>query len=236
MIKCYYVVQAASGLPDYYRCIQDRVILISWESRAPETTLFLPDSSWTTGRNAAYDYIIEKDISFDYIIFLDDDLRFVDISPESGFFKFENFLHDQKPAIAVPLCWDYNTKRTKIPLLPKSINRQALQNLSLQQQPVDWFDACFNAFRFDVFKDSGLLPYDVRYDKSSWYTSQFLLILKANLLYRNNIVQNNRIKILNNSIIEGTGTDYPRSLENFGEAYKNFLKEHGIKTVQMTRF
>lgn len=112
------------------------------------------------------------------LFFLDDDLEFDSMLPEQGFQEFERFLEHYRPAIGVPRCFDYNTNPTKIAELPESVNRQGLENTSLHIQPVDWFDACFNAFRIDVFEQ--LMPYDARYNPTSWYTSQFLLILKSN--------------------------------------------------------
>ena len=133
------------------------------------------------------------------------------------------------------MCWDYNTTKTRISSLPPNINRQAIQDTFLPFQSVDWFDACFNAFRFDIFNDPNVLPYDSSYDAESWYTSQFLLILKANFRFRNNIIQNNRLKIINRSLKNGSTKTYPRSLKNFRDAYRKSLKEHDSVDLKMSR-
>lgn len=231
--KCIYVVQSDKGLPEPYRCIEERTILVSWKTRTPDTTMFIPNSTWTTGRNAAVNYIELNEIDCEYVIFLDDDLQFEGMTHNDGFQAFERFLGEQRPTIGVPRCWDYNTQSSDICSIPKEINRQGIQDTAFDTQPVDWFDACFNAYRWDAFQK--LLPYDPRFDANSWYTSQFLLILKANLLYRNQIIQNNRIKIENKSLSEGIRNDYPRGVDIFGDAYRYFLNEHGIGSLKLSQ-
>lgn len=233
MIKCIYVVQSDGVLPKQYRCIEERTILVSWKTRTQDTTLFVPNSTWTTGRNAAIRHIEQSKKEYDFVIFLDDDLQFEGMSHREGFQAFEVFLAEQRPVIGVPRCWDYNTQKTDIPSIPKETNRQGIEDTSLDRQPVDWFDACFNAYRWDAFKR--LLPYDPLFDVSSWYTSQFLAILKVNLLYRNQIIQNNCVRIDNVSLIEGVKNEYPRGVNCFGEAYQYFLDKHDIKNVRMSR-
>ena len=84
-MKFCYVIQAEASLPKNYECIRSNVILVSWKTKTHDTTIFLPNSTWTTGRNAGYSYIKEQGLVFDYVIFLDDDLQFEDISHKEGF-------------------------------------------------------------------------------------------------------------------------------------------------------
>lgn len=234
-MKFLYIVQAKSGLPKNYESIADRTILISWQTKTSDSTLFLPDSTWTTGRNAGLKYVKANRIDFDYLIFLDGDLYFDGISNKNGFEQFENFLKNKKPLIGLPTCWGYNTVKGGIPVIPKELNSQGLERKWLRHQPVDWFDAAFNAFSKQAVKDELVLPYDSKYDEVSWYTSQFLLILKANQYYKGKVLQFNRVRILNASAENKTGADYPRAFNHFGEVYKEFLTENGIEELKMTR-
>ena len=234
-MKTLYIVQTGTDLPAHYECIRDRVVLASWKENTPDTAVHVPNTTWTTGRNAAYEHVAAQDLEFDYAIFLDDDVRFVGMSYEEGFREFERFLETVGPAIGLPICWEYNSRKSNFTNLPEHINRQGIQDIGLDYQQVDWFDACFNAYRRDVFQDPRILPYDPQFDARSWYTSQFLLILKANLHYLNQVIQTNRIKIMNGSSIDRTSTDYPRGLDVFGDAYKQFMKERGLSHLEMSR-
>ncbi|GAB5434710.1 MAG: hypothetical protein EpisKO_40800 [Epibacterium sp.] len=233
-MKFLYVVQTEAGLPEVYSPLRDRVVLVSWKEQTPQTTVFAPGSTWTTGRNAAINHITKTSPDFDYLIFLDDDVQFDGISHAEGFQRFERFLKRKRPAIGLPRCWDYNTRPHKLRSLPTNIHRQGLQNAHLKTQPVDWFDACYNAFRRDVFLDTRLLPYNAQYDDASWYASQLVLIFAANLFYRNKIIQDNRISIVNTSQRNEIQRPYPRRVDVFGKVYKDFLVENNISGFEMS--
>lgn len=234
-VSVIYVVQSPSALPDDYECIRDRVVLASWKKETKDTNVFCPGTTWTQGRNLAYRYAVSSGLEYDYAVFLDDDIKFTSMTHEEGFEAFERFLKDTRPPIGLPKCWDYNTKPTKIRSLPSEVNRQGLQDDERLYQIVDWFDACFNAIRKDVLVDARMFPYDARYDEQSWYASQLLLILRANLFHRNEIIQTNMIEIENKSLEANTGANYPKSLKIFGQVYQTFCQENSIKQVQMSR-
>lgn len=233
MVKCIYIVQTEAGFPRNYDSISDKSVLLSWKAKTPDTTIFMPNSTWTSGRNAAIHHLKEKGEDFEYVIFLDDDIYFKNLTQEVGFKRFEAFLTEHKPAIGLPRCFDYNATKTQISGLPEDINRQGLEDLSLDYQAVDWFDGCFNAIRRDAADI--ILPYDQQYDAHSWFTSQFILILRANFYFKNEIIQCNRLQIMNGSIEHEIRYKYPRGVRCFPDAYQKFLSEKNICEIQMSR-
>ena len=89
-------------------------------------------------------------------------------------------------------------------------------------QTVDFYDACCNYFSHKVFFDSSIFPYDEKYDKDSWWTSQLIHFIKANKYYKNKIVQFNDFSVAN------TGhSDYPRGTEIFNKAVEEQVQALG---------
>ncbi|WP_306250207.1 hypothetical protein [Parvularcula sp. IMCC14364] len=46
-----YLIQAKDALPERYACLNGRHILLSYGEETSDTDIFMPDSTWTTGRN-----------------------------------------------------------------------------------------------------------------------------------------------------------------------------------------
>ncbi len=81
MKKFLYLIQAAKGLPEIYQCIEARhYLLLSYQEKTADTTIYAPNTTWTQRRNLLYRYvrdnIREHDLNCDYYIFLDDDVLF----------------------------------------------------------------------------------------------------------------------------------------------------------------
>ena len=193
-----YLIQSQARLPSIFECLRDRdYVLLSFKENTPDTSIYFPDSTWTTGRNKLREYAIQLPQKYQYYVFLDDDILFENQHQDVCLDMFEKVLMENCFAILTPDHWGYNTMPSDIKNIPKSLNKQALQNSKFEYQTVDWFDAAFNAFRQDVFLDSRLFPYIDKFDKSSWWISQFLMIMLCNIYYRNEITQCNALKVSN---------------------------------------
>jgi len=242
MKKILYLVQAKAEIPLAYLSIRKKIVLLSYLQKTAQTDIFLPNSTWTEGRNALFNYVQKTD--YDYYVFLDEDLEFEpsifnleagctqSLINEIGFKQFEDFLDVYAAPITTPRQWHYNRTSTQIAGIPLHIQRKALENESYEAQPVDWFDAAFNAYRKDVFFSNLILPYSTEFDVVSWWTSQFIVILKSNYHFKDHIIQANRIAVKN--LESTTNARYRRGEASFGDAYKKFLSEHSIDDLHMT--
>lgn len=228
-----YLIQARGELPKIYEEIRGRAILLSYKEETSDTTLFMPESTWTIGRNALRDYVINKyskRVIPHYCVFLDEDI----IMKDGSNFDFEKFERDLKYLnypVVIPEMWKFskiecgfNTK------LPENIHKYNQFNCKDLYQTVDWFDAAFNAFRYDVFMDSRIFPYDESYEHRSWHISQHITFMKINLYYRNKTIQINDLQVTNTQ-----HSEYPQGPLHFDEVYGNLVKENpGILEVQMS--
>ena len=224
-----YLIQAKTNLPEIYDNIKNRCILLSYGEETEDTNIFCPNSTWTSGRNKLYEWAAAFETRADYYVFLDEDIEFENVQQKDGFEQFESYLGQIRAPIMVPDCWGYNSETTNIPGLPKDIQRKGLLNRRLVNQPVDWFDGAFIAFRQDVFFDPRLLPYDNSFDSRSWWVSQFIMILRANVLYRNHVIQNNRLRVKNVK-----HRNYLRGFDGFVDAYDKVLSDFEIDRIRMT--
>ena len=62
---------------------------------------FAPGSTWTSGRNLLLRRIRPDLEHFDYVVLMDDDVRFEDASFAEGLLRFQAFLADARPEIGV---------------------------------------------------------------------------------------------------------------------------------------
>jgi hypothetical protein len=224
-----YLIQAKAGMPEIYDSIKDRCVLLSYGEETEDTDIFFPDSTWTTGRNKLHEYASSLETLSDYYVFLDEDIEFEGVKQKDGFERFEANLSQFEAPIMVPDCWGYNTRKTDILGLPKEIQRKGLSSNRLANHPVDWFDGCFIAFRQDAFFYQRLLPYDSSFDSRSWWVSQFIMILRSNVIYRNHVIQINGLRVRN-----GQSGTYIRGHDGFIDAYNKVLSDFKIKRIRMT--
>ncbi|WP_306250210.1 hypothetical protein [Parvularcula sp. IMCC14364] len=119
-----------------------------------------------------------------------------------------------------------------MPGIPPENQRKGLQDKNVDHQAVDWFDGAMNAFRTDILQDTEFLPYDSSFDHQSWWVSQFFLILKANILYRQKIIQLNTLKVKNTQ--HGTSASYVSGHDGFVEAFNKVKQTFGLETITMT--
>ena len=175
MEKFVYLVQSAGALPAIYDsipCQRADLIRLTWEEPVDGAT-FLPKSSWSQRRNRLLNEVAERGGEYLYYVFVDGDLTF----DRGGWRQFEEGLLKYRPAIATPYCPEYR---------PANHRRQDLDAHTCYS-----FDAMFNAFHFDVARDTIVLPYYGGFDHESWWYSQVCVIELAELLYPRHVLQLN---------------------------------------------
>ena len=171
-MKFVYCVQTEENLPSQYSEIRDRCIVLSWKKPGQDTTLYFPNSTWNTGRNALIRHLKESSIDYDYAIFLDDDLEFV----KGGFLEFENLVRKNPDWIVATVSDDC----VRDPNQPHRFMNSTSNHKNWQVVPQ--FDACFSCFRKDFIDSDKFLPYDESWDHITWWASQIVLCQKLNAL------------------------------------------------------
>jgi len=175
-IRIIYLIQTSGKLPELYNCLRNKhFILLSYKEQTNDTTIFFPKSTWTDGRNKLREYIINNNIIYDYYVFLDDDIKFKDFSQEEGFNLFELKLKNKKPLIATPLLEGYYNTDTNV-------------KYDINVEYVEWFDAIMNAYSHDIFYSNKIFPYNNTYDSTSWWVSQYIIILLCDKYYKNKVI------------------------------------------------
>ena len=182
-----YIIQAKSGLPEIYECLRNRdFVLLSYQENASDTTIFYPNSTWTSGRNKLREYILTLTKKYDYYIFLDEDVTFSGYSQEDGFNHFEELITLYNPFIATPNYGNYYIHYTYNNDLPLG-----------EAQTTIWFDSVCNAFSKEAFFSDILFPYMDMYDDRSWQMSQFIMIMLCSI-YNKQVILFNNFKLINN--------------------------------------
>jgi len=101
--KMLYMIQSSSKLPEIYECLKNKnFVLLSYKENTPETNIFYPNSTWTTGRNKLREYALNLNEKYDYYIFLDEDVVFTNYNQYEGFEKFEELICNYEPDISNP--------------------------------------------------------------------------------------------------------------------------------------
>ena len=178
-----YIIQTATKFPEIYKCLKNRnYILLSFKENTPDTTIFYPNSTWTTGRNRLREYILNMKQKYDYYIFLDEDVVFNDYSQEDGFNKFEELLIKYNPFIANPNFDGYYTTTGNI--------------LQGDAQTTIWFDGMCNAFSKEAFFSNIIFPYVDIFDSKSWWMSQYIMIILCSV-YKKEVVLFPNLKVHN---------------------------------------
>jgi hypothetical protein len=179
-----YIIQTSSKLPDIYTCLKSRdFVLLSYKEHTSDTTIFYPNSTWTTGRNRLREHVLTLKKTYDYYIFLDDDIIFDGYSQEEGFNKFEELIQNYKPYIATPNYKDYYEVRCGKLLVDTP-------------QTTIWFDAMYNAFSKDAFYNNILFPYVTIFENESWWMSQYIMIILCSV-YKKEVILFTNLKVIN---------------------------------------
>lgn len=194
--KFLYMYQSETYKQDYIESNFDRDIkCISYQNQHPES-IFLPNSTWTDGRNKMIEYALIKDITYDYVCFMDDDISFI----QGNFESCENDIMNHNYSIYIPQLKGYPYTKTQ----------------NLKKTYTLWFDAICNYFKFDLLRNNKIFPYKNNYDHVSWWCSQLILIFEIALEYPCQVVVS---KI--NSIKNNLSRNYPRQ-----DKYKDILKQY----------
>jgi len=221
-MKVLYLTQVHSSIPDRYKNLSN-IVALSYKERSNQTAFFAPNTSWTEGRNLLIYYAHNTPSlkKYDYYCLLDEDLELDDWS------GLEKEIETLKPEIAIPRCWDYSSGKQTL----GGISSQSLKvnSENYKYQTVDFYDAACNYFSRKVFFDSRIFPYVEKYDKDSWWTSQFIHFIRTNKYYPNKIVQFNRFKISNTQ-----SSRYPRGFKSFSVAAQEQRQELGNISMSET--
>ncbi len=208
--KYLYLVQTDGQLLPQYQdisSVESDVMYLCWK-QPKYGMVYLPDSSWTQGRNHLLKISKTAHHRYQYYIFIDDDIEFV----QGNWREFERYLSQYQPAIATPHYLEYGVQY--------ATDGEAIS-------PYE-FDACFNAFHQDVVFDNLVLPYIEHFDSISWHFSQLVLIHLAKILYNNAVVQFNSIKIHNQK-----HRNYPRNIGSYFDP--NWLFQEIFKDISLTK-
>ena len=228
-----FLIQARAGLPAIYRCLKHRPhILLSYREPTADTTIYAPNTTWTSGRNQLIEHVKTRGLRYDWYVFLDEDVVFAGMSQRAGFEMFVSILSAVDAAIVTIAKGDYNRRNNQERLsgiVPAALCKKGVEHPRWELQSVDWFDGLFNAFSRAAFYDERLLPYETKFDHESWWASQFIAILRANHCYRNRIVQCNHLNARNTQY-----SDYPRGFTVFGPACRHALSQLGVDSVDMS--
>jgi len=128
-------------------------------------TIFLPESTWTTGRNALYNESRKFQVSlgwaFEYLVFSDDDLAFVGSRPTHiVLFQLHGALLQARPAVGA--------------LYLARSRRHCVGKNETNCACAGDIDALWNAFHASAAPF--YLPYHTVFDRSSWWMSQAVII------------------------------------------------------------
>src|SRR6056297_586593 len=202
--KFLYLVHGDNKLIRNYDFLADRpgAGLIQSTYNAPaEGAHYFPGSTWAEGRNGLLEKALELEESYEYYIFMDDDIEFHD----GGFDELEAQLTRLKPAVAVPV---FVPKTTRT-VLGVGISYHRKLYLPLTSYQVCQFaDGQFMAFHRDVLLDNILMPLQNQFDEISWwYTSSTQQIL-MHTLYPETTIQLNNVAVTNESHREYTKNSF----------------------------
>jgi len=148
--------------------------------------IFLPDSTWTQGRNKLLREVLKTGEDYLYYIFLDDDISF----EKGDWGLFEKQLLKYQPAVATPVTEKtYNS--------PVSLRMNNLYIPLIKIQPFQDNDEQYIAFHRDVVQDALVMPYKEQFDYISWWCSCIIqeVIIQSfyypyNLQFNNIVVRN----------------------------------------------
>lgn len=172
-------MQGESKLVKNFLFLNDRdnadAIFLTYD-KAIENAIFLPDSTWSEGRNKLLEAAKEKG-EYLYYIFCDDDIEF----KYGSWDEFETQLLIHRPAVGCPVFPKTRHSRMRF------LNTQILL----------YNDEQLMAFHSDVLKDGLVLPYIEELDKVMFWCSSYIQEILIQNFYGSKSLQFNNIEILN---------------------------------------
>ena len=194
-----YLVQTESCLPKYlaspevignFSICNCDVLVLNYKERCNDTSLphveyvFNSSTTWTTGRNLLYELAMERDETYHYYIFIDDDIKLY-ITNENNkthnpWRAFESSLKSIEPAVGV--VYDFGNLKDLYSY------RKAIKcnNVTDEYLPTVYFDPAFNAFHYKAVQH--ILPYSTRFDNITWWYSHFDIDIKCELMFCGQVV------------------------------------------------
>jgi hypothetical protein len=200
------LTQTASEVSAYYRQLfQDfDLFFVTYRQKNSKAIAFLPNSTWSEGRNYLWEYVKGK---YDYYLFIDDDLEFFGLSLSTPVYS-EYLLHLLNKAkkllpinkLLPPSYYKrLSPSQLKEMLYEKVINYQPmvasfktlsqnsvdyldLHSLSRNRRvrPTGWFDAQVTLFSGTAA--NLLLPYDTSF--SGWWSAQIPIYCLSHLAFK----------------------------------------------------
>ena len=203
-IRCLYLIQAEGSLPEIYNDLRNKdFLLLSYKNQTDDTNVFMPNSTWTTGRNKLREQALKLKKKYDYYIFLDQDVVFLN---GKTFDDFEQLLVTYKPHVAVP---NFNAYK-----YPKIGNI----NTTLR------FDGLYNAFSEKVFTSPEIFPYITTFDDTNWFASQYCMICSC-------LIHNIDVLVFHDITVKNTQHgSYPKN-KNFAPIKSHMLRLNNLKNL-----
>ena len=151
-------------------------------------------TTWTTGRNVLFESAMNRNRTYLYYIFLDDDVILLNAARGTTLVnpwrRFERFLRSVEPAIAAV---DLLTTQHTVEKILKSRHEKGCALIASEVEYIAclWYDAIFNAFHYKAV--GHILPYDPTFDKHTWWASQLGVVVKSEVLFRGQVVLHTEI-------------------------------------------
>eukprot|EP00669_Euglena_mutabilis_P010636 TRINITY_DN5362_c0_g1_i2.p1 TRINITY_DN5362_c0_g1~~TRINITY_DN5362_c0_g1_i2.p1 ORF type:complete len:406 (+),score=106.81 TRINITY_DN5362_c0_g1_i2:42-1220(+) len=176
------------------------ILCITWKREIPKCD-FLPESSWTQGRNHMWKKAVTMAKKYMYYIFMDEDITLNNLT------LFEETLLAWQPPVAVPAGIAQLSDEAKL------LGREAV---------ILWrYDAAFDAFHYDVVHHSPLLPYGDLFDSFSWWLNQLFVSYMSQIFYPDQVLGFMKVTTWNHK-----HRAYPRGWND--SAIHQFFTEHII--------
>ncbi|KAL5474614.1 hypothetical protein EMCRGX_G026586 [Ephydatia muelleri] len=157
------------------------VIVLSYkqaclDSSMPHVQYLLNTSTiWSTGRNVLFEAAMNRNKTYLYYLFMDDDIYLGDINQTNPWRKFENFLRSVEPAIG---CVDQGwVARMRIFHADNKCSGDGKGYIGGM-----WIDANFNAFHYKAVQH--ILPYESKFDRQTWWASHLSAMIRMEVLFR----------------------------------------------------
>ncbi len=192
-----YLVQSRIKFLDRHQVLEsdnaDVIVLVFEQKINKPNFIYAPNTHWDTGRHVLIEYARELTQQYEYYIFLDDDVEFI----QGDFRKFEQIVLNTKPDVAVP---QFNQNAPMFWF--DKINRKTFKS---PYSKIILFDQCFICFTKQLFFNKNLLTYATDFSRYGIKDQINTSYLTAHILYLNlfqyvedkKLIQFNEIKIKN---------------------------------------
>ena len=191
----------------------DVFVLTFKEEIRKENYFFLPNSTWSQGRN----YLLKNcyDEKYEYFIFLDDDVRILNKNKECGISTFKDLLMKHKPCIGFPEYFWH---------LGKGGGRFGIRKQENKFNRPIRFDQCCVAISSKAIKT--ILPYEEEFDSKNWWVSGEIMNFKVEVIFSESVLQFNEVVSINL-----LSEEYPKEgkVEIFNDIKKNFFMKQSLK-------